>query len=1206
MEKLRHPIAVLMILLAMPLFATASSAQDQLTAGEKNTAYVNTDMDGEEYEHVFKAKPKGENEVPPVDTKAHGNFVAHVDIDYTGFRFNLVVNNIRNVVAAHIHLGMPGENGPPVATLYGPVAPGGGKHNGLLAKGVITASDLMGPLEGMTIVALVEEIKAGNAYINVHTSDGEGEDNTGPGDMASGEIRDQIEIKGMLPPALARLQVIHNAADPAASEVDIYVNEALLLNDFAFRAATPYIDVPAGVELVIGVAPGTSTGPGDILATFPVTLDVNETYAVIANGVLDPSMFAANPDGLDIAFTLFAKAGAREAAMDPTLVDFFALHGSTDAPTVDVIARGVATLVDDAAYGDMTGYVSVPPASYILDVTPGADNTTIVASFEADLSGLAGGAAVVFASGFLTPADNQNGAAFGLFAALPNGTVVEFPALTTARLQVIHNAADPGAASVDIYVNDVLTLNDFAFRTATPYIDVPGNTLLEIGVAPGTSTGPGDIIATFPVTLMAGETYAVIANGVLDPSGFAVNPDGRDIGFTLFAKAPAREAAMDMSMVEFFALHGSTDAPTVDVIARGVATLVDDAAYGDMTGYLAVPPASYILDVTPGSDNSTIVASFEADLSGLAGGAAVVFASGFLSPVDNQAGPAFGLFAALPDGSVVEFPLYVDTNTAAYERFWIDRDEEPSIETFLSLGTGSEKGIGGTKDRPMLLTGDGGHGSHHLFYAWLTGRQEVPPHWSLSNGVFMAKVDDGYTGLHFSLYGWYLKNVVAAHIHLGKRGENGPPVATLYGPMEPGGGWNKWLYEEGVITEADLMGPLAGQPLTALIDALASGDAYVNIHTDDGEPGDNTGCGDYIMGEIRGQIKLYGTLPEPPMPTTARLQVIHNAADPAAAEVDIYVNDVLTLDDFAFRAATPYIDVPGGVELVIGVAPGTGTGPGDIIATFPVTLMAGETYAVIANGVLDPSMFAANPDGLDIAFTLFPKAGAREAAMDMSMVEFFAFHGSTDAPTVDVIARGVATLVDDAAYGDMTDYLAVPPASYILDVTPGSDNSTIVASFEADLSGLAGGAAVVFASGFLSPVDNQAGPAFGLFAALPNGTVVEFPALTMARLQVIHNAADPGAAEVDIYVNGAPTLDDFAFRAATPYLDVPGRHPARDRCRSRHQHRTGRYPRHLPGDAYGRRDIRRDRQRRPRSGRLRRQSRRARHSFHALPEGGGA
>lgn len=230
-------------------------------------------------------------------------------------------------------------------------------------------------------------------------------------------------------PATARVQIIHNAADPAAASVDIWVNGARALDDFAFRAATPYLDLPAGVNLEIGVAPGTSTSAAQALATFDVTLADGGTYVVIANGVLDPADFAGNPDAVSTGFTLFVKDLARETASSGSVVEFFALHGATDAPTVDVIARGVATLVPDAGYGDLTGYVSVPPGVYTLDVTPGNDNATVVASFQADLSGLAGGAAVVFASGFLSPADDQNGPAFGLFAALPNGTVVAFPAL---------------------------------------------------------------------------------------------------------------------------------------------------------------------------------------------------------------------------------------------------------------------------------------------------------------------------------------------------------------------------------------------------------------------------------------------------------------------------------------------------------------------------------------------------------------------------------------------------------------------------------------------------------------------------------------------------------------------------------------------------------------------------------------------------------
>jgi hypothetical protein len=40
--------------------------------------------------------------------------------------------------------------------------------------------------------SLVSAMRTGGAYVNVHTDDGEGEQDTGPGDMASGEIRGQV------------------------------------------------------------------------------------------------------------------------------------------------------------------------------------------------------------------------------------------------------------------------------------------------------------------------------------------------------------------------------------------------------------------------------------------------------------------------------------------------------------------------------------------------------------------------------------------------------------------------------------------------------------------------------------------------------------------------------------------------------------------------------------------------------------------------------------------------------------------------------------------------------------------------------------------------------------------------------------------------------------------------------------------------------
>lgn len=261
----------------------------------------------------------------------------------------------------------------------------------------------------------------------------------------------------------ARVQVIHNSADVLADPVDVYINGTLALDNFAFRAATPFIDLPAGVTLNIGVAPGNSTSVNDTLKNFPVVLSAGEKYVVFANGVLNPSLYAANPDGRSTAFTLFVKPQARETAVGSG-VDIFVLHGSTDAPTVDVKAReaGNLVLVNDAAYGDITPYFTVPAGDYTLDLYL-ADGTTLVGSFIAPLSGLNGSSLAVFASGFLSPAGNQNGAAFGLFAALANGTVVQLvPGVVPVELSSF--TASVNGTSVSLNWTTVTETNNRGFE----------------------------------------------------------------------------------------------------------------------------------------------------------------------------------------------------------------------------------------------------------------------------------------------------------------------------------------------------------------------------------------------------------------------------------------------------------------------------------------------------------------------------------------------------------------------------------------------------------------------------------------------------------------------------------------------------------------------------------------------------------------------
>jgi len=141
----------------------------------------------------FVAAPlSGGEEVPANATKARGNATFDLSADGTEITYRLIASNIDNAFMAHIHLGPAGANGPIVAFLFGPVAPGGGRTNGVLATGTIAASNLIGPLTGQPLSALLDAMRAGNAYVNVHTNDGVAPPNTGPGDIPSGEIRSQI------------------------------------------------------------------------------------------------------------------------------------------------------------------------------------------------------------------------------------------------------------------------------------------------------------------------------------------------------------------------------------------------------------------------------------------------------------------------------------------------------------------------------------------------------------------------------------------------------------------------------------------------------------------------------------------------------------------------------------------------------------------------------------------------------------------------------------------------------------------------------------------------------------------------------------------------------------------------------------------------------------------------------------------------------
>jgi len=247
----------------------------------------------------------------------------------------------------------------------------------------------------------------------------------------------------------ASVQIIHNSADPAAQFVDIYLNGNLVFDDFEFRTATPFVPVPADVAIDIDVAPSTSVDVTESIFNLNTTLTDDESYIVVADGVLDTSQFDTSVNTID--FNLEVFVGAQQASTNPGETSVLVHHGSTDAPTVDVRETSVPAgiIVDDISYPDFQGYLDLVNQDYIIDVELG-DNSAVVQSYQAPLQtlGLADAAITVVASGFLDPAANQNGAAFGLWvASSAGGPLVELP---VALPEPMNPAPDPTEDPADV------------------------------------------------------------------------------------------------------------------------------------------------------------------------------------------------------------------------------------------------------------------------------------------------------------------------------------------------------------------------------------------------------------------------------------------------------------------------------------------------------------------------------------------------------------------------------------------------------------------------------------------------------------------------------------------------------------------------------------------------------------------------------------
>ena len=139
---------------------------------------------------VFRATMTGREEVPPVTTDGSASAVFRLRNDGS-IEYELrATGPLEGVTQAHIHLGAYIQNGPVVAFLL-PLNPAGTnfERGDLIARGTLVDSNVIARTNfAPSISNLVQRMRQGRAYANLHTTNHQG-----------GEVRGQIRVADRKP-----------------------------------------------------------------------------------------------------------------------------------------------------------------------------------------------------------------------------------------------------------------------------------------------------------------------------------------------------------------------------------------------------------------------------------------------------------------------------------------------------------------------------------------------------------------------------------------------------------------------------------------------------------------------------------------------------------------------------------------------------------------------------------------------------------------------------------------------------------------------------------------------------------------------------------------------------------------------------------------------------------------------------------------------
>ncbi len=780
---------------------------------------------GIESDVAFHTKLAGSNQVPPAATDGYGIGTMSLSPDSTMLELRVVFSNLSSpMTGVHLHVGAKGENGNVVSDLMTLV-------NGKVISGKVNTNTFL------------QELIAGNVYINIHTQNN-----------PNGEIRGQLDMNYGV-----RFEAMLNASQEVPPPIvmgsglaDIYLSPTLdtLYYDAVFEGlsgpitaahfhaaprgqnGSPVIDISSSIQFnghrVSGMVTGSDLSRPFISGMLTGNVYINAHTTAFPSGEVRGQVYSLAREGYIVH-----------------------MNGGQETPAVDVQAMG-------------GGYVSINRQMQRAHYAFAADGLTgpiAMAHFHEGMPGIIG--SVVFD---LTPSFEGNTAAgiWSSTATMPFTTALA-DAFAEGNIYVnIHTAQHQngeirgsavrlgsllGSLPVDPKID-----SDLLFSARLDgQSEVPAVLTMGAGTAAVHMSADADsLVITMTVTGLSGPiTGAHIHQGKRGNTGPVVlslmeQLNGNSLRMTLTGDQITPELIALLIGGEAYVNVHTMLHPNGEV--RGQLMIeADHGITADLSGNQEVPPVattayghgSFVLGI---DERMLAVDVALHDLSTHITGAHLHRA------VPGETGPVVVDLMPYMHGNSISAQLDIATALTASSTVPQFLQDLKAGNIYINVHT--ENNPNG-EIRGQLVLHEGGF----FMNAMLNSGQEIPPAVTNAHGSASFWVEDITSAtLHYSLVVDGLSGpITGAHIHQGIAGETGGVVADLSGNVDG----NK----------------ISGQLslLTASPDFLRNaiqGKTYVNVHT-----------AAYPNGEVRGQI--FGTQRDGYVFELCGSQVIPSIATPA-------------------------------------------------------------------------------------------------------------------------------------------------------------------------------------------------------------------------------------------------------------------------------------------------------------------------------------